>query len=68
MSLEKQVTKDTPPTFLKSFVKTSEIDYGTFFKFENYDFQIGYAPKQPKKPLAKSVVLFMRIIGYKREH
>ncbi|WP_459478482.1 DUF5597 domain-containing protein [Clostridium saccharoperbutylacetonicum] len=41
---------------LKSFMKISEIDYGTFFEFNNYDFQIGYAPKQSKKPLAAGMI------------
>ena len=41
---------------LKSFMKTSEIDYGSFLEFENYDFQIGYAPKQPRKPLAAGMI------------
>lgn len=41
---------------LKSFVKTSEIDYGSFFQFEKYDFQIGYSPKQSHKPLAAGMI------------
>ena len=41
---------------LQAYVKQSETDYGAFFTFENYDFQISYAPKQTCKPLAAGMI------------
>jgi hypothetical protein len=41
---------------LKNYVKKSETDYGVLLHFENYDFQIAYAPKQPCKPLAAGMI------------
>lgn len=34
------------------YVRQSETDYGTFFRFKEYDLQVSYAPKIPGKPLA----------------
>lgn len=41
---------------LKSFLKTCETDFGAFLQFEKYDFKIGYAPRQPYKPLAAGMI------------
>ena len=41
---------------LQSYVKQSETDYGVLFPFKQYDFQIGYAPKQPCKPVAAGMI------------
>ncbi len=41
---------------LKSYVKTSEIDYGTFLEFDRYNLQIAYNQKQPLKPLAAGMI------------
>jgi hypothetical protein len=41
---------------LKSYIKQSETDFGIFFNFASYDFQISYAPKQPGKPLAAGMI------------
>jgi hypothetical protein len=41
---------------LKSYVKKSETDFGELFRFEQYDFQIGYSPKQSCKPIASGMI------------
>ena len=41
---------------LKSYVKKSETDFGTWFPFEEYDLAVAYPPKIPAKPLAAGVV------------
>lgn len=41
---------------LKAFVKKNETDYGTFFSFENYDLQVAYAPRMPRKPVAGGMI------------
>lgn len=41
---------------LKSYVKKSETDFGTWFQFEEYDLAVAYAPKMPAKPLAAGAV------------
>lgn len=41
---------------LKSYVRHSETDYGTYMCFEDYDLQIAYSPKMPKKPVAGGMV------------
>lgn len=41
---------------LKSYVKKSETDFGTFFNFEEYDLLVAYSPKMPTKPLAAGAV------------
>lgn len=41
---------------IKSYVKKSETDFGTWFQFEKYDLVVGYSPKMPAKPLAAGVI------------
>lgn len=41
---------------LQSYVKKSEIDYGTYFRFKNYDIAIAYLPKMPEKPLGAGII------------
>lgn len=41
---------------LRSFVKKSETDFGRFMKFENYDLQVAYAPRMPRKPVAGGMI------------
>ncbi len=41
---------------LRSYVKRSETDYGAFLKFQEYDLQIAYSPRMPKKPIAGGMV------------
>lgn len=42
---------------LQSYVKKSETDYGTFFRFAEYDVTVSYAPKMPAKPLAAGIMI-----------
>lgn len=41
---------------MKSYVKKSETDYGTYMKFEEYNLQIGYSPRIPKQPVAGGII------------
>ncbi len=41
---------------LQAYLKQSETDYGSFLRFEEYDFLIAYAAKQPQKPLACGMI------------
>lgn len=41
---------------LKSYVKKSETDFGTFFSFEKYNLSVAYSPKMPAKPLAAGMI------------
>lgn len=41
---------------LKSYVKKTETDFGTWFTFEEYDLSVAYPPKMTAKPLAAGVV------------
>ncbi len=41
---------------LKSFVKHSETDFGSYFKFKEYNLSVAYDPKFPSKPLAAGMV------------
>lgn len=41
---------------LKSYIKKSETDFGTFFRFGQYNLEVGYSPKTPAKPLAAGAV------------
>lgn len=41
---------------LKCYIKQAETDYGALLNFENYDFQISYAPKQSCKPIASGMI------------
>lgn len=41
---------------LRSYVKKSESDLGTYFRFEEYDLTVGYSPKVPAKPLAAGAI------------
>ncbi len=41
---------------LKSYVKQADTDLGVFLTFEQYDLQISYSPRQPKKPLAAGMI------------
>ena len=42
---------------LKSFVRHSDTDFGTFFRFSKYDIAVSYAPKAAAKPLAAGVIV-----------
>lgn len=42
---------------MKSYVKHSTTDFGTYFHFKEYDIQIGYSPKMDGKPLAAGMIL-----------
>lgn len=41
---------------LRSYVKKSETDFGTYMTFENYNLSIAYAPRQPQKPVAGGMI------------
>lgn len=41
---------------LKSFVKKSETDFGTYFQFEKYDIAVSYSPKVQRKPVAAGII------------
>lgn len=41
---------------LKSYVRKSDTDFGTYFKFKNYDVAVSYSPKMPEKPLAAGMI------------
>lgn len=41
---------------LRSFVKKSETDFGTFMTFEDYDLQVAYGPRMPRKPVAGGMI------------
>lgn len=41
---------------LRSYVKKADTDFGTWFRFEEYDLGIAYSPKMPAKPLAAGAV------------
>ena len=41
---------------LKSYVKKSDTDFGTYLQFKNYDIAVSYAPKMPAKPLASGMI------------
>ena len=43
--------------YLKSFVRHSDTDYGTYLQFQDYDIAVAYAPKETAKPLAAGVIL-----------
>ena len=59
-----QLMEDMKPIYLKysgteklqSYVRKSENDYGTLLQFENYDIQVAYAPRMPRKPLAAGMI------------
>ena len=42
---------------MKSYVKKSETDFGTFLRFSDYDLLVGYSPKQSAKPLSAGTVI-----------
>ena len=39
-----------------AFLKKSETDYGALFSTEKYEICVGYAPRQPSKPLAAGLI------------
>ena len=41
---------------LKAYVRKSDTDFGTYFRFKNYDVSVAYAPKMPEKPLAAGMI------------
>lgn len=41
---------------LKSYIKKSDTDFGSFLCFENYDLLVQYRPKSQSKPLAAGVI------------
>ncbi len=41
---------------LQSYVKKADTDFGTWFRFEEYDLGVAYLPKMPAKPLAARAV------------
>lgn len=41
---------------VQSYVRKSEVDYGAYFQFENYDLSIAYGPRMTAKPLAAGIV------------
>lgn len=41
---------------LQSFVKHSENDFGTLLRFENYNLQVAYAPREKFKPVGGGMV------------
>ena len=41
---------------LQSYVRKSEVDYGTFFQFEKYNLAIAYGPRMTAKPLAAGII------------
>ena len=41
---------------LKSYVRKSDTDYGTYFSCEEYDIAVAYGPKQPATPLAAGMI------------
>lgn len=41
---------------LQSYVRKSETDYGTYFRFEDYDIAVAYSPKMPEKPLGAGII------------
>lgn len=59
-----QLIENTKPVYFKyrgtsklqSYVRKSETDYGTLLSFENYDIQVAYAPRMPRKPLAAGMI------------
>lgn len=42
---------------MKSFVKKSETDFGTFLRFSEYDLLVAYSPKQSGRPLSAGAVI-----------
>ena len=42
---------------IRAFVRHGETDYGTFLRFQKYDLQAAYAPRQTAKPLGSGIVL-----------
>lgn len=42
---------------IKSFVRHSDTDYGTYLRFKEYDIAVAYAPKESAKPLGSGIVL-----------
>lgn len=42
---------------MKAYVKHSTTDFGTFFRFDQYDVSVSYSPKMDAKPLAAGVIL-----------
>lgn len=59
-----QLVEEMKPLYLKyrgtehlqCYVKKSEIDYGAYFQFAEYDLAVAYPPKMPYKPLAAGMV------------
>lgn len=54
--LEPLMMKYRGSEHMKSFVRHSDTDYGTFLRFSKYDLSVGYAPKQTAKPLGAGIV------------
>ena len=42
---------------MKSYVKKSETDFGTFLQFSDYDILVAYAPKQSGRTLSAGTVI-----------
>lgn len=41
---------------LKSYIKRSDTDFGTYFRCEKYDISVSYSPKANEKPLAAGMI------------
>ncbi len=41
---------------IKSYIKRSDTDFGTYFRCETYDMVVSYRPKTKEKPLAAGVI------------